>query len=133
MLQDIHTEFIPLFDTKHQTLAISGCDSTIVCDVDADKFRQVVVNLLSNAHKFTPSEGAIAIEAQLISGANEAEIRIRDSGMGIESQHLSTIFEKFGQVKNSLTRDINGTGLGLAIVKTIVERFDGSICVESEM
>jgi two-component system phosphate regulon sensor histidine kinase PhoR len=60
-------------------------------------------------------------------------ISIRDSGIGIEKDYFTKIFEKFWQVKSSLTRDINGTWLGLPIVKAIVEQMNGHIEVESEV
>ena len=101
---------------------------------DADRIRQVVANLASNAVKFT-HEGHVLIsaecESQDESGAM-VRIAVSDTGIGIPREKLGTLFEKFSQADTSTTRRYGGTGLGLAISKRLVELMGGSIDVESE-
>ncbi len=100
---------------------------------DAERLRQVLVNLISNALKFT-EKGEVNISAELISTLeNEAKIRlrVRDTGIGIPMERLNRLFQSFSQVDISTTRKYGGTGLGLAICKQIVELMHGEIGVES--
>ncbi|MEM4259954.1 MAG: HAMP domain-containing sensor histidine kinase [Candidatus Woesearchaeota archaeon] len=98
--------------------------------VDKEKFRQVIVNLFSNALKFT-ERGSITIDAK--KSKNEFIFSIKDTGIGIEKKNLYRIFEKFYQVEEHLTRKEKGTGLGLAIVEKIVNLHKGKIEVNSEL
>lgn len=66
LLQDIRVELLLLFATKNQSFSMKVCDDSFICDVDVDRFRQVVVNLLSNAHKFTQECGVIEVETRLL-------------------------------------------------------------------
>ena len=96
---------------------------------DNDKLKQVVINLVSNAVKFT-EEGPIICRARKIN--NEVMISVIDKGIGIAGSDQEKIFEKFSQVRNGLEDKVKGTGLGLAICKEIVEHHGGRIWVESE-
>ncbi len=96
---------------------------------DHDRLVQVVVNLLSNAAKFTPPGGRVTISAT--AAGHEATISVRDSGPGIAPEHQAIIFERFRQVGDTMTDKPQGTGLGLAICKRIVEHLGGRIRVDS--
>ena len=98
---------------------------------DPDMLERVVVNLLSNAMKFTPPGGSITVA--LASKPHEIMITVSDTGMGIPADKISSIFERFYQVEGDLTRKHGGTGIGLALVKEIVDRHGGRIEVESEV
>ena len=105
---------------------------------DSGRLRQVIVNLVGNAVKFT-SEGTVRLLAECVlprvqDDPSFATVRIRvtDTGPGIHQSKLDTIFESFTQADNSSTRKYYGTGLGLAICKNLVERMNGVIMVESE-
>jgi signal transduction histidine kinase/CheY-like chemotaxis protein/HPt (histidine-containing phosphotransfer) domain-containing protein len=101
---------------------------------DADRLRQVLINLLGNAFKFTMA-GEVSIRAHGISEAEGSLVRIevRDTGVGIEPGQQESIFEPFTQADASTTREFGGTGLGLAICKRIAELMGGGIGVESEL
>ncbi len=115
-------EGIPiLMDLQGESPEIAG---------DHDRLVQVFVNLIGNALKFTGS-GEIRIQAQVIDGHHE--IRVSDTGIGIPSDELDMIFDKFHQVDSGLTREVGGTGLGLAICKGIVDGHGGSIRAESKV
>ncbi|NPA06890.1 MAG: GAF domain-containing protein [Chloroflexi bacterium] len=103
---------------------------------DAKRFRQILLNLISNAAKFT-KEGYIRVRAwrqmDPDSGYTELILAVEDTGPGIPPEHLENLFQPFYQVDASLTREVGGTGLGLAIVRNLVELHGGRIWVESEV
>ena len=103
---------------------------------DDQRFAQVITNLLSNAVKFTPEEGTITLEAQLVSEENgmcKLQINITDTGIGISDDQKLRIFDLFEQAESDTTRKFGGTGLGLPISKSIIEMMNGEIWVESEI
>jgi len=103
-------------------------EKIIACD--PEKIERIVLNLISNAIKFSENGGEIFVD---IKDENEfVEISVKDNGIGIERQHLNMIFDRFKQVDKSLSRNSEGTGIGLSLVKSIVELHGGSIHVESE-
>src|SRR5581483_75405 len=97
---------------------------------DRDRLIQVVINLISNAVKFTPA-GTVTVTAKS-AAAGEITISVTDSGIGIAPSDHQKVFEKFKQVGDTLTDKPRGTGLGLPICKEIVEHHGGRIWVDSE-
>ena len=100
---------------------------------DSDRCLQVLTNLLSNAIKFSSSEGEVKLFAETVENGNGqwAQVSVSDNGRGIPMDKVNKIFERFGQVDASDSREKGGTGLGLPICKTIVEQHGGSLWVES--
>jgi PAS domain S-box-containing protein len=101
---------------------------------DAGRIRQVLMNLVSNAVKFTDT-GAVLIQARVISSNDETAAvmwEVRDTGIGIPKETLGNLFEEFVQADDSITRRFGGTGLGLAISRRIVQQMGGEIQVESQ-
>lgn len=105
--------------------------STTVSPVfgDATRLQQVVWNLLTNAVKFTPRGGQVTVELRQLDGL--AQIRVSDTGKGIDPQFLPYVFEYFRQADSTTTRKFGGLGLGLAIVRQIVEMHGGTVKVAS--
>jgi signal transduction histidine kinase len=120
---------------------------------DRDKIRQVLLNLLGNAIKFTPEGGHVEVSAEVVlslappslkpaatgapleRGKDElpgVRVWVRDSGIGVPLEHQKRVFDPFFQVDNSSTREYGGTGLGLSIVKRLVEAHGGAVWVDSE-
>jgi two-component system CheB/CheR fusion protein len=99
-------------------------------EADAPRLQQVFWNLLKNAVRFTPHGGCVGIRCRLDEESVIAEVN--DSGIGIESEALSHIFNAFDQAERSITRRFGGLGLGLAISKALVEMHGGTIDVHSE-
>jgi CheY-like chemotaxis protein len=97
---------------------------------DTTRLTQVVANLLQNACKYTPRGGQIAVSATTES--TYATVRVRDNGIGIPSEFLPHIFEKFSQVASAINRSEGGLGLGLALVRGIVTRHGGTVAVHSD-
>ena len=115
--------------TGNRTVAFDVPESSLRVTVDAGLIRRVIQNLLSNAFKYTPADGAIRIVVTPSSG--EVRIAVTDTGPGIAPEHHQRIFEKFGQVEDRKSR--LGTGLGLTFCKLAVEAHGGRIGVESEV
>ncbi|WP_353928965.1 PAS domain S-box protein [Okeanomitos corallinicola TIOX110] len=108
--------------------------------VDERRIRQVLINLLNNAVKFTPEGGKITLEVTYQSIASETEItscksfiaiKVIDTGIGIATENLHKLFQPFVQIDSALNRQYNGTGLGLSLVKRIVEIHGGEVRVDS--
>jgi len=100
--------------------------------VDPNRWQQVMANLISNACKYSPSEGCVDIVAMLIN-PSIIRIEIRDHGKGIPNEFKNRIFQRFAQADSSDTKVQKGTGLGLSIAKTFVETMHGSIGYRSEL
>ena len=98
---------------------------------DEAKFKQILLNLLSNAVRFTPSNGCIKIEGKIV--RNMLSVSVADNGIGIAPEKQRTIFDPFEQADPSLSSEYGGTGLGLSIVRKFVEMHGGQIYVESEI
>ena len=118
-------------DCHRKGIGLELCQSDESINIwgDPDWFKQIVVNLVDNAIKYTPSGGKITIESAV--SDNRAVFTVADSGIGIPAEDLPRIFERFYRVDRARTRTAGGTGLGLAIVKFIVETMGGSITVKS--
>jgi signal transduction histidine kinase len=97
---------------------------------DAERTQQVVINLLSNALKYTLPGGSITLSCE--DAHDRALVCVRDSGVGIPPDKLEMIFEPFSQVSGGLTRSAEGTGLGLAISRELARGMGGELTVESE-
>jgi PAS domain S-box-containing protein len=104
-------------------------DEVVWASVDSTRISQVVGNLLQNAAKFTPRGGSVAVSLRAARGA--AELRVSDTGVGIEQGLLEHVFEPFVQGERSLARTQGGLGLGLALVKGITELHGGTVSAES--
>jgi signal transduction histidine kinase len=96
---------------------------------DADRLKQLLVNLMDNALKYSPSDALVTIE--LRNSFGEAILTVRDDGIGISADDLPHVFERFYRADPARSRDPGGTGLGLAIAKWIVEQHEGAISIES--
>jgi len=119
---------------KGLTIILSGHETShLWIRSDLSRFRQVIINLVSNAVKFTP-EGSVTIQALILEKNNDQikfQFNVVDTGIGMNEEAQKRLFQSFSQVDASTTRRFGGTGLGLAICKGIVEAMGGSIWVES--
>lgn len=123
----------PLIVRNDNELAIDVADDVVSLHTDVTRLRQILLNLLSNASKFT-NEGTIrvVVRSTELDGGEGVDIRVVDTGIGMTEEQLERIFDAFGQAERSTTRDYGGTGLGLAITKRFCELLGGSIDVSSE-
>ena len=128
LVSHIIHNFEPDFYKKGVAIGFTGNAETI--RADPDKISQVLINLISNALKYTPEGGKVEIEVKSMSKA--VELIVRDTGYGIPPEDLPNIFERFYRADKSRNRLTGGSGLGLTIAKAIVEAHKGSIRVKSE-
>ncbi len=120
----------PLIGDKPIRLQSTLPEEPIWVQADENRLQQILLNLLGNAIKFT-HQGAI--EIHVISKEKEAEIRVKDTGIGIASERQEQIFQSFFQVEGSSSREYGGVGLGLAITRQLVELLRGELNLESEL
>lgn len=107
----------------------------VMCDVT--KVKQIFVNLVSNAVKYTPPGGTVILRSQELPCEQKGFVRIRteviDTGIGMSKEYLPKLFDAFTRERNTTTGKVAGSGLGMAIVKALVEKMGGSVTVESEL
>jgi signal transduction histidine kinase len=116
-------------DSAHQSLREDLPASLPPVQVEPDRIRQILVNLITNAHEYSPEGASISVAAR-VAGA-DLEIEVKDDGPGIPPQQLEHIFERFVRGDAGLTQRVGGTGLGLAIAKSLVELHGGRLVAES--
>ena len=126
----------PQAEARSHSYRCEPCDSALLVRADPDKVAQVLLNLTSNAVKFTPPGGTIVLSAQLDGDGSGRErrvaIRVRDDGIGIPIEKQRAIFDPFVQVDQSRTRTTDGAGLGLAISRDLARGMGGDLECESE-
>ncbi len=137
LVQDVGS--IMAVRVKEKNLILSGNAEGLRCRNfmgDPSRIRQIVLNLCSNAVKFTETGSVDILISSEPAASPEVEnvtIVVKDSGIGIEQEKLDTIFQKFVQADSSITRKYGGTGLGLAITKTLVTSMNGTITARSDV
>ena len=119
------------FQNKNQKLNMQISDEAVPIYADRGKIQQVIINLLTNAIKYTPENGNIRISAQVVD--KNAIFEVQDSGIGIPKEDIKRIFERFYRVDKGRSRAQGGTGLGLSIAHNIIKQHKGSIKVSSEL
>ena len=119
----------------HLSGSMQVAHRNILCD--GTKIREIYVNLVSNAIKYTPSGGTVTITVQELPCEKEGNIKIKtevaDTGIGMSEEYLPTLFEPFSREYNTTTGKVGGTGLGMSIVKKMVDLMGGSLEVESKL
>lgn len=120
----------PAATAKQITLTVSLQPNAGFVNGDPDRLQQIMWNLISNAIKFTPEDGRVEVKLEKVDAL--LVITVCDNGMGINSQFMPHVFERFRQADSSTTRAHGGLGLGLAIVRHLVELHGGTISVESD-
>jgi len=123
-------QIAPLAEERQQPLVTTIAPDLPLIAADPDRLTQIVINLLTNAIKFTPSGGTITVGVQRGPDAT-VEIFVRDSGPGIAKKHHKAIFEPFVQMPSHDTQPHDGIGLGLSVVRELVQLHHGTVWVES--
>ena len=124
----------PLYESVRQELTVTLPPKPLYLNADPTRLVQVIGNLLNNAGKFTGAGGRVSLTVERErprQGPAQAVIRVRDSGIGIEAEHLPRVFDMFMQADKSLERSTSGLGIGLTLVKNLVEMHDGTVEVHS--
>ena len=137
LFEEVVGVFEPQTKEKNINLKSEVCiqHSHIMCDIT--KIKQIFVNLISNAVKYTPSGGTVEFKLQEVPCEKEGFVafrtEIRDNGIGMSKDFLPTLFDSFSRERNTTTSKIAGTGLGMAIVKDFIDLMGGTIEVQSEL
>jgi len=129
IIGQVAAQFEPQFNAKEVRLAIHIPPDLPTIVADPDRLEQIMINLLSNALRYTPMYGHVTIFAEVHDFF--VQIGIRDTGIGISAEHLPHIFERFYRVDKSRARQSGGTGIGLTITRHLVYAQGGEIWVES--
>ncbi len=135
LVHEVHEELLPIAETRDLTLLVELPKSPLLIEADQLKLRQILINLMSNAIKYT-EKGTVTV---LISATEDeamgsaVRIVVRDTGIGIEEKDLGRLFQHFTQLDASPTRKVGGTGLGLVITSSYVKLHGGRIDVSSTM
>jgi signal transduction histidine kinase len=130
LIEDVCRSLQPLARQSNLTLRADIMAGLPDLKADQRRIRQVVLNLVSNAVKFTPSGGLVSVKAAEWNG--EVSLEVRDTGIGMSQADLPKALERFGQVDNRLARKYEGTGLGLPLARQLVEIHDGRFDIRSE-
>lgn len=134
MLEDLIETVRPIATSNGNQITLNASPIEGDINTDATKLRQCVLNLLSNAAKFTKN-GAIdiAFERKLYNGVEQLFITVRDTGIGMSKEHVSRLFQPFVQADPSITQQYGGTGLGLTITRRLCQLLGGDVTVKSAL
>jgi len=130
VIESLTSTVMPMLAPRKQSLDVELEEGLPPIYADKAKLKQVLLNLLSNATKFTPDGGRLKIEA--VREGDWCQVSVVDNGTGIKKEDQERIFEPFSQLDTTPAKETGGTGLGLAIVKKIIEKHGGQVWVESE-
>ena len=127
------TEYFLLLAKERKIIIRTKIESDITIYGNKHKLNEAITNLVSNAFKYASFKRRGEIGIMLRKEDGRAELIVEDNGIGISTDHLANIFNRFYQVKDNNNLETRGTGLGLAIVKKIIEKHGGTISVESQL
>jgi len=131
LVHDVWATLKPRADAAGVTFSADIATDAASLYADPRGARQVLLNVLDNAVRYTPGGGSVTVRA--FRAADGVQLEITDTGIGIPGEHLSRIFERFYRVDAARSRELGGTGLGLAIVKHLVEAHGGRVGAESSL
>jgi signal transduction histidine kinase len=129
ILDEVVAMMEPQFAARGLACECPPGDPAVTAWADPEKVRQILLNLFSNAVKFTPPGGSVVTEWE--TEPERVRVRVRDTGAGIPADKLQAIFDPFVQVNPGLTRETGGTGLGLSISRDLARAMGGDLTVES--
>ncbi|MHC1681766.1 MAG: ATP-binding protein [Clostridiaceae bacterium] len=130
VVETLTLSVVPYGESKGVTIIFDTEIEEKIIACDSDKMERVILNILSNAIKFTDSNGNIFVN--IMESNDYVSISIKDTGVGIQEDRINDIFNRYSQVDSTIKRNREGTGLGLSIVKSFVEMHNGTIQVKSK-
>lgn len=131
VIEDLSISIVPYAERKGIELIFDTDVEEKIIAFDEDKIEKIILNLISNALKFTNKGGSIYVN--ILDGEETVKVSIKDTGIGIPYDKKESIFERFIQVDKTLKRKAEGTGIGLSLVKSFIELHKGNIDVKSEV
>jgi signal transduction histidine kinase len=129
LVREVTATLTPMLEAKAQRLSVDVAQSLPPVWADPDRLTQIILNLVSNAHKYTPAGGSISVAAEASSGL--VRVHVRDTGVGLSADEQARLYTKFFRARNTATRDVTGSGLGLALTRSLVELHGGTLRVFS--
>ena len=135
-MNEVHDMFLTQMETKGLHYTVSAVDitnKTVMCDVS--RLNRILLNLISNAYKFTPQGGNISVtlrQTGVDAKTGFYELRVKDTGMGMSREFAARVFEAYERERTAAVDNIQGTGLGMAITKSLINLMGGTIAVETE-
>jgi signal transduction histidine kinase len=132
LLEVVESLIVPQITAKDITYDCANCDSNLMVRGDKQKVGQILLNLLSNALKFTPTAGRITLRTDALSNQGCVTIAVRDTGVGMSAEQVAIVFEPYVQFENRLTPTGHGTGLGLPIARELARGMGGELTVQSQ-
>jgi signal transduction histidine kinase len=132
LIQSAVRTITPIAEKKSIYVDCDLAEASMLICVDQTKFRQIILNLLSNGVKFTEPKGRILIGSG-VDGQGDLVISIKDTGVGIPPEHLERVLSPFEQVADHLTKENEGTGLGLPIARALIELHGGNLTLNSDV
>ena len=132
LLDELESLARPQLAAKEISYDCSACEPGLVVRGDRQKMVQILLNIISNAVKFTPQGGQITVRSAVLD-AGRVLIGVRDTGVGMTAEQAANVFEHYTQFKSRLTREGEGTGLGMAISRELARGMGGDLTVESEL
>jgi len=130
VIRNVAAQLYPIIQNRKQSLTLELPDSPLLAKADRQYLEQILLNLLTNASKFTPEGGQIKVSAW--QDSTSSMVKVSDTGIGIPAEEQERIFQPYYQVKQDKGRRHGDSGLGLAITKILVELHGGKIWVDSE-
>lgn len=131
LIMNVHSQLSPKAAENEIKLHFLNCEKLPKVKVDADRIKEVFINLIDNALKYISSGGEVTVSANVIFSG--IEINVKDNGPGIPEEEIPFLFERFFRGGSTRHKKVEGTGLGLAIVKEIIEAHKGAISVSSKV
>ncbi|GKZ08206.1 hypothetical protein ANS017_07030 [Paraclostridium bifermentans] len=133
LLESIVTSVIPYADCKNIDIIFDTNCEELTMSVDPDKIERIVLNLISNAIKFSKDNTNIYINVNIDEEQNVLEFSVKDTGIGMKSEDLERIFDRFTQVDDIMVRKNEGSGIGLSLVKIFTNMHKGDVIVNSKL
>lgn len=131
-VDEIVASISPIAESRN-VIVVLNIDEGITIVGNEDRFKQMMLNLIENAIKYSKINGKVYIFSEMMDEGKKIAITVRDEGIGISKEHIERLFERFYRVDKSRSTKVGGTGLGLSIVKHIANLFDAELKVESEI
>lgn len=131
-VSEIISSIAPIAESRNVTIQVN-IDENLSIRGSEDRFKQMMLNLIENAIKYSRKNGSVFIFTESLEAGSKLALTVRDEGIGISKEHIERLFERFYRVDQSRSTKVGGTGLGLSIVKHIANLFEAELKVESEI
>jgi len=131
-VSEIISSIAPIAEARNIKILLD-IDESLVIMGSEDRFKQMMLNLIENAIKYSKENGAVTIFTEVFPEEQKIILTVKDEGIGISSEHIERLFERFYRVDKSRSTKVGGTGLGLSIVKHIANLFEAELKVESDI